>query len=218
MKVFISYAREDIEIARKLRADIEKAGIKTWLDKENLLPGQDWKAVIRKEIKESDYFIALLSSKSLSKRGYVQKELKTALDTLGEFPKGEIFIIPVRLDACEPMDEQLQNLHWAEVFPSYQKGLNNIFRALRIKPPTRIPRWIAVVLSLLIAGAMYPLIYSEIYSKLIKIFRTSVDSTEEFVAEPPALPKLREPNVELPERVFEKYNYQTGCVRKIFPA
>ncbi len=67
MKVFISYAREDLEIAKKLRNDLEKAGIKTWLDKEDLLPGQYWKTVILREIKESSHFIALLSSKGAIK-------------------------------------------------------------------------------------------------------------------------------------------------------
>ncbi len=130
MKVFISYAREDIEVARKLRADIEKAGIKTWLDKEYLLPGQKWRTVIRKEIRECSHFLALLSSKSLSTRGFVQKELKMALDMLGEFPDDEIFVIPVRIEECEPEDEQLQEIHRADLFPSYEKGLRDILRVL----------------------------------------------------------------------------------------
>jgi len=130
MKVLISYAREDIEIARKLRDDLEKAGIKTWLDKEDLLPGQKWRDVISREIRESSYFIALLSSGSLSKHGFVQSELRKALDALKEFPSDQIFVIPVRIDDCKPQDEQLQNLHWADLFPSYEEGLKKILRVL----------------------------------------------------------------------------------------
>jgi len=131
VKVFISYARENLETAKKLRDDLEKAGIKTWLDKVDLLPGMNWKATIRKEIRESSYFIALLSSKALSKQGFVHKELKTALDFLDLLPSGSIFVIPVRVDECEPADEKLQDIHWADLFPSYEIGLKDILRVLR---------------------------------------------------------------------------------------
>ncbi len=130
MKVFISYGKEDIETAKKLRDDLEKAGIKTWLDEEDLLPGQNWKKIISREIKESSYFLALLSSESLSTRGFVQKELKMALDLLDEFPEDEIFVIPVRIDECEPSDEQLKEIHCADLFPSYEKGVQYILRVL----------------------------------------------------------------------------------------
>ncbi len=91
MKVFISYAREDIETARKLYHDLKRAGITPWMDKEDILIGENWKIAIRQAIKESSYFIALLSSNSLSKQGYVQKELKMALNILAEMPVSGIF-------------------------------------------------------------------------------------------------------------------------------
>jgi len=56
------------------------------LDKKNLLPGQTWNLKIRKAIKNSRYFIALFSSTSVQKRGYIQKEFRFALDLLDEFP------------------------------------------------------------------------------------------------------------------------------------
>ncbi|MGE0086834.1 MAG: toll/interleukin-1 receptor domain-containing protein [Desulfococcaceae bacterium] len=64
LKVFISYAREDIDTARRLYADLKMAGIVPWMDKIDLLPGQNWKFHITKAIRESSFFIALLSSKS----------------------------------------------------------------------------------------------------------------------------------------------------------
>jgi formylglycine-generating enzyme required for sulfatase activity len=137
MKVFISYAREDIETARKLRDDLEKSGIKTWLDKEDLLPGQNWREVILREIRESRYFIAMLSSNALSKEGFVHKELKTALDYLDNFPSDRIFVIPVRIDECKPTDEKLQYIHWADLFPSYEDGLSQILKVLKMEKPEK---------------------------------------------------------------------------------
>jgi len=133
MKVFISYAREDIETARKLYHDLKHAGITTWMDKEDILIGENWKIAIRQAIKESSYFIALLSSNSLSKKGYVQKELKMALDIFGEMPVSEIFFLPIRLDDCHPLDEQLQDINWGDLFPSYEEGFQKILRVLSQK-------------------------------------------------------------------------------------
>jgi len=147
MKVFISYAREDIEIARKLYHDLKQAGISPWMDKEDLLPGQNWRVMISKAIQESKYFLAVLSSHSLTKKGFVQKELKMALDILDEFPAEDIFVIPIRIEDCKPEDEKLKYLHWADFFPSYQEGLNQILRVLALEhsgktiPPIRKPKY-----------------------------------------------------------------------------
>jgi formylglycine-generating enzyme required for sulfatase activity len=130
MKIFISYAREDIKVARKLYQDLTRAGVDAWMDEKKLRIGQNWQFMIRKAISESTYFLALLSSNSLNKRGYVQKELKMALDILDEFPPEDVFILPARLDECRPEDEKLKNLHWADMFPSYERGLKSILQAV----------------------------------------------------------------------------------------
>ncbi len=131
MKVFISYAKEDEDTAKKLYNDLKNAGIKPWMVSEDLLPGQNRKVIIRQAIKDSSYFLALLSPKSISKRGFVQKELKIALDILDKLPQTEIFIIPVRLDDCEPVDERLEDVDPVDLFVSYENGLNQILRVLK---------------------------------------------------------------------------------------
>jgi len=76
-RIFISYAREDSEAAFRLYEDLKRAGLRPWLDKEDLLPGQTWDLEIRRAVKKSKYFIALFSSTSVQKRGYVHKEYRT---------------------------------------------------------------------------------------------------------------------------------------------
>ena len=129
-KVFISYAREDSEIAKKLYDDLSQAGVELWFDRESLAPGQDWQLEIEKAIKESTFFLALISSKSTTKRGFAQKELKRVLDILDERPEGDVFIIPVRVDDC-PVFYRLQNYHWVDLFPSYSDGLNKLLKVLK---------------------------------------------------------------------------------------
>ncbi|MEK6615819.1 MAG: toll/interleukin-1 receptor domain-containing protein, partial [Bacteroidota bacterium] len=132
VKVFISYASEDQTYARKLFEEFKRRNIDVWFDKESLLPGQKWEIEIRKAIRASRYFIAILSSKSLTKRGVVQKEIKEALDVLDEFPESEIFIIPIRIDSSEPSDEKLRKIQWVDMFPNWEEGLKKILNVIDI--------------------------------------------------------------------------------------
>ncbi len=130
MKVFISYAMEDFETAKKLSYDLKNAGLAPWIDKENILPGQNWMLEIKQAIKASSYFLLLLSSNSISKEGYIQKEQKIVLDMLDDFLTSDIFIIPIRLDDCNPIDENIQHIKWVDLFSSYESGFKQILRVL----------------------------------------------------------------------------------------
>lgn len=115
--VFISYAREDQSWAERLYMDLRKQEVNAWLDIRCLAAGSDWKLEIKKAIRNSRYFILLLSKHSVTKRGFVQKEMKEAINVLQEFPKGSIFLIPARLDQTEPVDDELRALNWVDVAP-----------------------------------------------------------------------------------------------------
>jgi len=128
--VFLSYAREDEGQARRLFEDLRMAGLSPWFDKDSLLPGQKWKSAIKAAIRDCRFFIAMLSSNSINKRGYVQKELKDALEVLDEYPSSAIFIIPVRLDNCAPSDDRLGDLHWVDMFPNWSDGLARIIKTI----------------------------------------------------------------------------------------
>jgi TIR domain len=130
--VFISYAREDTEAAKRLYEDLKNAGLTPWLDKESLIAGQNWKTAIRKAIENSRYFIPIFSPISVAKKGYVQKEFKYALEVLDEFPESEIFVIPVRLDVCEIPYEKLKDIEYVDLFPDWNKGLQRIRKAMKV--------------------------------------------------------------------------------------
>ncbi len=129
--VFISYAREDLEVAKKLYRDFKAADVNPWLDVFDLLPGQKWQLEIEKAISRSHYFIALQSSRSVGKRGHVQVEIARALEVAEQYPEESIFIIPVRIDVCEPSHRQLKKLHTTDLFPSYEEGFSNLLRTLQ---------------------------------------------------------------------------------------
>ncbi len=101
IQIFIAHASEDKPLVRELYAKLKEAGYKPWLDEEDLLPGQNWREEIPKALKNSDLFIACLSSTSIRKRGYIQREFKMAMEIMAEFPPGTIYIIPLKFDDCE---------------------------------------------------------------------------------------------------------------------
>ncbi|MCP4286412.1 MAG: TIR domain-containing protein, partial [Gammaproteobacteria bacterium] len=160
--VFICYAREDYAIAERLYHDLERAGAAPWLDQKKLVPGQNWKVEIRRAIEHSTYVLVVLSTNSVSKRGYVQKELKKALDLLDEFPSSTIYLIPARIEECEPIDERLQDIHWVNLFSDYKEGLRQILGVLLPDSTPRPPRrrlkmlmLIGVLSLLLIGGGLF---------------------------------------------------------------
>ena len=110
-QIFISYSKEDQPAARQLYEELQQKGFAAWLDVFNLRPGQEWQVEIKKAIKNSAIFLACLSTHAVSKRGFVQSKLNSALKILDTIPEGEIYLIPVRLDQCE-VPSKLEHLQW----------------------------------------------------------------------------------------------------------
>jgi hypothetical protein len=129
--IFLSYAKEDFEVATTLYKKLSNRGFDVWIDKISLLPGQDWKHEISRAIQVSRAFIALLSNNSITKRGYVQKELRLGLEVLQQIPPSQIYLIPVRIEPCVPEHPILNDLHWVDLFPDFDVGVQKIVAALR---------------------------------------------------------------------------------------
>ena len=93
LSVFLCHASDDKSVVRELYEKLQRDGFDPWLDEENLFPGQDWKYEITRAVRDSDAVLVCLSKHSVSKTGYVQKEIKVALEVADEQPEGAIFII-----------------------------------------------------------------------------------------------------------------------------
>jgi hypothetical protein len=130
-QIFLSYAREDIHIAENIFKELRSAKLNIWFDKEKMFPGKKWKVEISKAIQNSKFFIAILSKNSISKRGYVQKELNEALEIFEQIPEDEIFIIPVRIDNCNPTHHKLNEIHWLDLFPDFHNGIEKLKTVFR---------------------------------------------------------------------------------------
>lgn len=129
LRVFLCHATHDKPKVTALYKQLVEDGIDAWLDKENLIPGQDWELEIPKAVRNSDVVLVCLSSHSVTKEGYVQKEIKIALDTADEKPDGTIFIVPVCLEDCN-IPKRIAKYHRLDL---YDDGYKRLFNALKIK-------------------------------------------------------------------------------------
>jgi formylglycine-generating enzyme required for sulfatase activity len=117
LRVFLCHSSGDKPAVRELYQKLNAEGwIDVWLDEEKLLPGQDWDYEIEKALDSSDAVIVSLSIGSISKEGYVQRELRFVLDLALEKPEGTIFILPVRLEECE-RPRRLRSIQGIDYFP-----------------------------------------------------------------------------------------------------
>lgn len=126
--VFISYASEDEEQVRKINSNLRQKGILTWLDKQDLLPGDKRQRKIEEAIESSDFILVFLSSKSIQKTGVFQREIKYAFDQMMERPSNEAYIIPILLEDCKPPRE-FKDIHWS--FAWEDGWFERLLKALR---------------------------------------------------------------------------------------
>jgi len=131
LRVFLCHASQDKPAVRELYKRLAaETWIEPWLDEESLLPGQDFDVEIYKATRDADAIIICLSKISVAKEGYVNKEIRRALDIADEKPEGAIYVIPLRLDDCKPSFERLKQLHWVDYFtPNAHEKLLKSLRA-----------------------------------------------------------------------------------------
>ena len=111
----IECCRSDSLVVSALYRHLVADGYHPWFDNESILPRQDWQREITKALKRSDVVLVCLSSNSINKTGYVQKEIKEVLDSADLRPEGAIFVIPIKLEDCAVPD-RLAKWQWVNLF------------------------------------------------------------------------------------------------------
>jgi hypothetical protein len=136
-RVFIAYVEEDLAAAKKLFTAFAKRGFSPWLDKKNLLPGQNWPRAIETAIHASSFFVACFSRRSTCKRGNFHSELRFALNCAEQIPLDEIFFIPVRLDHCVVPRNISRKIHYVDLFPDWEDGVGTVVAVMKKQEGTR---------------------------------------------------------------------------------
>lgn len=129
--VFVAYAQEDYASAKRLCHALRAAGCDPWLDKEKLLPGQNWPRSIERAIEIADAFVACFSHRSTIKRGTFQSELRYALDAARRVPLDETFLIPARFEDCGVPSRIALQTQWVDLFPDWDAGVERLVTSIR---------------------------------------------------------------------------------------
>jgi hypothetical protein len=109
LRVFLSYATEDRNLAEQVHLALLGAGHQTFFDKQSLPPGGDYHDTISTAVKQSDALVFLISPDSILPGSYALTELKHAR-AKWQHPKG--FVLPVLV----------RNVPWPEI-PNYLKAV-----------------------------------------------------------------------------------------------
>ena len=137
-RVFLSYAREDYSIVDNIFKELRKNGIDAWQDDKSLRIGDEYEDKINEAIEESDFAIIFLSTKSVSKIGFVSKEFRKILDSAKYRPFGFPFALPVKLDNCK-VPRQFSKYHWLEIYNDDKDAIHGLIQQIKEQYEIRNP-------------------------------------------------------------------------------
>lgn len=128
VRVFLSHSSTDKPMVRDVYQRLLALGVNPWFDEIDLLPGQDFDYEIDRAVRQSDVIIVFLSGTSTRRSGYLQKELRYALDVAERQPEGKIFLIPALLEPCD-IPRSLAHLNYVKLFED--SGFERLVAALK---------------------------------------------------------------------------------------
>ena len=115
--VFLSYASQDADAARKICEALRAAGVEVWMDESELVGGDAWDAKIRSQIKACALFVPVISANTQARReGYFRLEWKLAAQRTHTIADGTPFLLPVVIDAVRDVEalvpEEFRSVQW----------------------------------------------------------------------------------------------------------
>ncbi|HXY95973.1 MAG TPA: TIR domain-containing protein [Steroidobacteraceae bacterium] len=97
--VFLSYASEDRKAAQALRDALETYGLEVWYDESGLDGGDAWDQKIRRQIRECDFFMPVISAQTDARpEGYFRREWRLAVERTQDMADDHTFLLPVVID------------------------------------------------------------------------------------------------------------------------
>src|SRR5258707_10897429 len=115
--VFLSYASEDRQAAQALRDALPDLGLEAWYDESELNGGDAWDQKIRRQIRECDFFVALVSAQTEARHeGYFRREWRLAVERTLDMADDHTFLLPIVIDntvqAGARVPERFLSVQW----------------------------------------------------------------------------------------------------------
>ena len=118
--VFLSYASQDAEAAKRICDALRAAGIEVWFDQSELRGGDAWDRLIRDRIHDCRLFVAVISANTEARdEGYFRREWRLAVDRTHDMSEKKAFLLPVVIDNTpEPVasvPDKFRELQWTRL-------------------------------------------------------------------------------------------------------
>jgi hypothetical protein len=118
--IFVSYASQDAEAARRIADALQQGGIEVWFDQSQLRGGEAWDASIRRQIKSCKLFLAVISASTQAREeGYFRREWNLAVGRTMDMADDTAFLLPVVIDATTDVEarvpEKFREVQWTRL-------------------------------------------------------------------------------------------------------
>jgi TolB-like protein len=118
--IFLSYASQDAEAARRICDALRAVGLDVWFDQSALRGGDSWDASIRQQIKACALFVPIISSNTQAREeGYFRREWNLAASRTLDMAEDKAFLLPVvidaTLDAKARVPEKFREVQWTHL-------------------------------------------------------------------------------------------------------
>jgi tetratricopeptide (TPR) repeat protein len=118
--VFLSYASQDAEAAKRICESLRAAGIEAWFDQSELRGGDVWDAKIRRQIKECALFVPVISANTQAREeGYFRLEWLLAIERSRLRADDAHFLFPVVIDgtseAVARVPDRFREVQWTRL-------------------------------------------------------------------------------------------------------
>jgi TolB-like protein len=118
--VFLSYASQDAQAARRICDALRAAGIEVWFDQSELRGGDAWDRKIRQQIRDCALFVPIVSQNTQERlEGYFRLEWKLAVDRSHLIAIERAFLVPVVVDGTRDQEavvpDAFRAVQWTRV-------------------------------------------------------------------------------------------------------
>jgi len=139
---FISYVRENQTEVERLRDSLQQFKVDTWLDRDSIEPGSNWRKALSNAIQKGSFFLACFSQESINKpQSYMEEEIRLAIKELNSTIIKKQWFIPIRFSECDipslPLSDgrDIRDIQWIDMFPDWDSGMRLLINAIR-------PQWL----------------------------------------------------------------------------
>jgi hypothetical protein len=148
--VFLSYAAQDRPAAKSLRDALSGLGVEVWYDESELGGGEAWDQKIRRQIRDCDYFVPVISAQTEARlEGYFRREWRLAAERTLDMADDHLFLLPVVIDDTDQgkarVPEKFLSVQWLKApegrsTPALEAVCRRILAGeVTAKPPVRRP-------------------------------------------------------------------------------